>query len=205
MLPIHIIDDDGEVLQSLGFLLQAEGITCTLHASAEAFLSALPELEPGCILIDLRLHGMQGLELQHELHDRGCTMPVVMMSGHADVASAVSAMKEGAIDFIQKPFSKAELLAAMAEAERRMAQSARTDHDKAHAHRLIETLSQRERQVVAGLAHGKPNKTIAFEIGISPRTIEIHRSNAMRKLAVRTLPDMLHLAFLAGLMDDQAD
>jgi two-component system response regulator FixJ len=201
-LPIHIIDDDADVRHSLGFLLRAEGIIYTLHDDAEAFLAALPQLEPGCILMDLRLHGMQGLELQHYLHDHGCIMPVVMMSGHADVASAVAAMKEGAADFIQKPFSKAELLDAVAEAERRLAATNRASQDKANASRLIETLSQRESQVVVGLAHGKPNKTIAYEIGISPRTIEVHRANAMRKLGVRTLPDMLHLAFLAGLMDD---
>lgn len=201
-LPIHIIDDDQDLIESLGFLLRAEGIACTAHASAEQFLAALPTLEPGCILLDLRLDGMQGLDLQQDLHRRGCMMPVVMMSGHADVASAVAAMKEGATDFIQKPFTKGELLAAVAEAGRRIDEMARADQDRIKARQLIETLSLRERQVVAGLAHGKPNKTIAFDIGISPRTIEIHRANAMRKLNVRTLPDMLHLAFLAGLMDD---
>ena len=200
-LPIHIIDDDADLIQSLGFLLRAEGIACTAHPSAEAYLEALPGLEPGCILLDLRLHGMQGLELQQELHRRGCMMPVVMMSGHADVASAVAAMKEGATDFIQKPFTKAELLAAVAEAARRIDEAGKGDQDKAQARRLMDTLSQRERQVVAGLAHGKPNKTIAYDIGISPRTIEIHRANAMKKLNVRTSPDMLHLASLAGVMD----
>lgn len=202
LLPIHIIDDDQDLIESLGFLLRAEGIACTTHESAEQFLAALPTLEPGCILLDLRLDGMQGLDLQQDLHRRGCMMPVVMMSGHADVASAVAAMKEGATDFIQKPFTKSELLAAVAEAGRRMDEMLRADQDRIKARQLIETLSLRERQVVAGLAHGKPNKTIAFDIGISPRTIEIHRANAMRKLNVRTLPDMLHLAFLAGLMDD---
>ena len=201
-MPIHIIDDDPEVIDALGFLLRAEGIAYSTHPSAEAFLEALPGLEPGCILLDLRLHGMQGLELQHLLHERGCMMPLVMMSGHADVTSAVAAMKEGASDFIQKPFSKAELLAAVAEAERRMGEAGKAGEEKTRARRLIDTLSQRERQVVAGLAHGKPNKTIAYDIGISPRTIEIHRANAMKKLGVRTLPDMLHLAFQAGLMDD---
>ena len=201
-LPIHIIDDDPELVQSLDFLLRAEGIACTAHDSAEGFLEALSGLDPGCILLDLRLDGMQGLELQQELNRRGCAMPVVMMSGHADVSSAVAAMKEGATDFIQKPFSKGELLAAVEEAARRLEEKGRSGQEKTNARRLIETLSQRERQVVIGLAHGKPNKTIAYDIGISPRTIEIHRANAMRKLNVRTLPDMLHLAFLAGLMDD---
>lgn len=187
---------------SIGFLLRAEGMVYTLHKSAEAFLANLPELELGCILVDLRLDGMQGIEFMQTLRDNGCSMPVVMMSGHADVASAVLAMKQGATDFILKPFSKAELLAAVSEAERWLAKTHKGMQEKADARRMIEALSQRERQVLVGLAHGKSNKTIALEIGISPRTIEIYRSNAMRKLGVRSLPDMLHLAFLAGVMDD---
>lgn len=201
-MPVHIVDDDPAVVQSVAFMLKAEGIDTTAHEGAEQLLEALPGLEPGCILLDLRLCGMSGLELQRLLHDHGCAMPVVMMTGHGSVDSAVAAMKEGAIDFIQKPFAKADLMAALDCATRRLTQRDRQDDDKAQAETKICTLSLRERQVVSGLARGNPNKVIAYDLGISPRTVEIHRSNAMKKLEVRTLPDLLHVAFLAGLMDD---
>lgn len=198
---VHIVDDDPAVLQSLFFMLRTEEIECTSHSSAEDLLQALDGLADGPILLDLRLGGMSGQELQRELHRRDCHMPVVIITGHGDVASAVATMKEGAIDFLQKPFSKSELMDALEAAEGAMEQDLHEPAAKAEACQMVEQLSPRERQVLEGLAHGKANKTIAFDLGISPRTIEIHRANAMKKLNVRTLPDMLHLAFLAGVMD----
>jgi two-component system, LuxR family, response regulator FixJ len=200
MMPVHIVDDDPEMVASVRFLLRAEGVPCTSHDSAEALLDALPSLDRGCILLDLKLGGMSGLELQRELHARGCDLPVVIMTGHGDVSSAVAAMKEGAIDFIQKPFAKAELVTAIEAAwKRAVGPTGSGERDKAIA--LVETLSPRERQVLAGLVHGKANKIIAHELSISPRTIEIHRAHAMRKLKAKSLPEMLHTAFLAGVMD----
>lgn len=200
-MPVHIVDDDPDMIASVRFLLQAEGMDCTSHCSAEALLEALPSLDPGCILLDVKLGCMDGLELQRQLHARGCDLPVVIMTGHGDVTSAVTAMKEGAVDFIQKPFSRKELLTAIEVASQRLTRSSGAlERDKARA--LVATLSPRERHVLSGLAHGKANKVIAHELSISPRTIEIHRANAMRKLNARTLPDMLHTAFVAGIMDE---
>lgn len=200
-MPVHIVDDDPEMIGSIRFLLQAAGVVCTTHDSAEALLAALPSLERGCILLDIRLGGMDGLELQRELHARGCDLPVVIMSGHGDMSSAIAAMKEGAIDFLQKPFAKSELFTAIEAAWKRAGET-NGSNVREMARIQVEALSPRERQVLVGLAHGKANKIIAHELSISPRTIEIHRAHAMRKLNARTLPDLLHIAFQAGLMDE---
>lgn len=199
---VHIVDDDPMVRKSVAFMLATEDIETTQHESAEAFLAALPDLDDGCLLLDLRLGETSGLELQRQLHEMGKQMPVVVMTGYGDVPTAVAAMKEGAIDYIQKPFTKAQVIAALQQACNRMVEETRSDAERDNAVRLLEQLSPREHQVVTGLAHGKSNKNIAFDIGISPRTVEIHRANAMKKLSVRTLPDMLHVAFLAGVMDE---
>lgn len=199
---VHIVDDDPAVVQSLFFMLRPEEVQCTSHSSAEDLLASLDQCEDGPILLDLRLGGMSGLELQRELHRRNCFMPVIIITGHGDIASAVSTMKEGAIDFLQKPFSKSELMDALAAAENAMGQMGEEQPAAvAEAREMVSHLSPRERQVLEGLVHGKANKAIAYDLGISPRTIEIHRANAMKKLKVRTLPDMLHIAFLAGVME----
>lgn len=197
---VHIVDDDADVLQSLSFMLGGEGFTCTTHLSGEAFLAALPELEEGCILLDLKMELASGLDVQLKLAELGRDLPVIMMTGHGSVDSAVAAMKLGAIDFIQKPFGKADLMVALEAAHEKLATPERDHQGRTEACRLMDALSPRERQVVDGLAHGQPNKNIAYELGISPRTVEIHRANAMRKLEVRTLPGLLHIAFQAGIM-----
>ncbi|WAT16717.1 response regulator [Aurantiacibacter sp. MUD11] len=200
-IPVHIVDDDADVRLSVSFMLRGEGHECTLHESGEQFLDVVADLEPGCILLDLHLGDGDGLDIQRRLADRGISMPVVLMTGHGDVSTAVKAMKLGAIDFIQKPFGKADLMTALKAAGELVGQTTQMDGERAEAQQLIELLSPRERQVLDGLAHGQHNKTIAFELGISPRTVEIHRANAMRKLEVRTLPEMLHIAFQAGVME----
>ena len=199
-LTVHIVDDDPDVLQSLTFMLGGDGIRTTTHETAEGFLKALPQLEPGCVLLDLKLGRDDGLEVQRRLLDSGHAMPVVVMTGHGSVPSAVTAMKLGAIDFIQKPFGKADLMAALDLAREQLEKRDEGSLDEAAARRLLDTLSPRERQVVDGLVHGQPNKNIAYDLGISPRTVEIHRANAMRKLEAKTLPEMLHIAFQAGIM-----
>ncbi len=199
---VHIVDDDPMIRKSVAFMLATEDIETTQHDCAEAFLVALPDLPEGCLLLDLRLGETSGLELQRQLHEMGRQMPVVVMTGHGDVPTAVAAMKEGAVDYIQKPFTKTQVITALQQACNRMVEETRSDTERENARRLLKQLSPREHQVVAGLAHGKPNKNIAFDLGISPRTVEIHRANAMKKLEVRTLPDLLHVAFLAGIMDE---
>ena len=196
--PVHIVDDDPEVLESVSFMLASEGIATTCHDCAEAFVSALPELAPGCIVLDILMPGMSGLQLQKHLHENGCRMPVVIVTGHGDVQSAVAAMKEGAIDFIQKPFAKADLMASLETAWADLARPAPGEDERSRARCLLARLTQRESEVVAGLVKGQANKNIAFDMGISPRTVELYRANAMRKLEARSLSELLHIAFLAG-------
>lgn len=195
---VHIVDDDPEILESVSFMLASEDIATTRHDCAETFVEALPELAPGCIVLDILMPGMSGLELQQHLHRNGCHMPVVIVTGHGDVQSAVAAMKEGAIDFIQKPFAKADLLASVQAAWAEMAKPAPSDDERQQALAMLERLTQREREVVAGLVKGQANKNIAFDMGISPRTVELYRANAMRKLEARSLSELLHIAFIAG-------
>ncbi|HMO67121.1 MAG TPA: response regulator [Novosphingobium sp.] len=188
---VHIIDDDPEILDSVSFMLGTDGIATTTFACSEDFLAALPEMNPGCILLDVRMPGMNGLQLQRHLHEHGCRMPVIFMTGHGDVTTAVAAMKEGAIDFIQKPFSRAD----------RQSSAEAAGADPAQAHRaasLIEALTRREQQVLEGLLKGHANKVIAFDLDISPRTVELYRANAMKKLKARSLSEMLQIAFVAG-------
>ena len=201
----HIVDDDVHVAESTAFLLRTEGYDTTIHGSAEAFLRALPDLDHGCILLDIRMPGINGLELQRHLRDGGSTMPVVIITGHGDVDTAVRAMKDGALDYLQKPFSREELLTAVQAATRpprRLAPAVHTSDEATQACARIEQLTRREQQVLRGLVRGRANKVIAFDLGLSPRTVELYRANAMRKLGVRSLSEMLHLAFLAGLDQD---
>lgn len=195
----HIVDDDPEVADSTAFLLRTEGFETTTHASGEAFLRSLPELDHGCILLDIRMPGINGLDLQRHLHNQGITMPVIIITGHGDVETAVRALKDGALDFLQKPFSREELLAALESAWQQPRQNAVRSEDAELACSRIERLTKREQQVLQGLVKGQPNKVIAYDLGLSPRTVELYRANAMRKLEVRSLPEMLHLAFLADL------
>ena len=196
---VHVVDDDQEILDSISFLLRAEGIETTTHLCAGDFLDRLGELRPGCILLDIHMPGMSGLELQEHLSASGCRMPVVIVTGHGDVSTAVTAMKHGAIDFIQKPFSKEDLLAAVQEAWTALDRSTPDEEECRKARELASKLTPRELQVLKGLVKGQQNKIIAHELGISPRTVELYRANAMRRLSARSLSEMLHIAFLADV------
>lgn len=200
---VHIVDNDPEIQDSLSFMLRAEGIGATQHSSALELLTALDALKPGCLIIDIRMPGMSGLDLQEELHRRGCQWPVIIVTGHGDVETAVHAMKAGAVDFLQKPFAKADLMAALDAAFARTAEHAPPTAECLKAAESIASLSRRERQIVDGLVKGQVNKTIAHALGISPRTVEIHRASAMRKLAVHSLSELLHIAFLAEMVGGQ--
>ena len=199
---IHIVDDEEAIRRSAGFMLKTSGYAVSTYASGDAFLQAAKDVEPGCVLLDVRMPGMDGLEVQKVMAERGIAMPVVVLTGHGDITVAVRAMKGGAVDFIEKPFEKAVLLTAITAAFERLddveARAARAS-DAAVA---IAALTSREQDVLKGMAQGLPNKTIAFDLGISPRTVEVHRANLMGKLQVKSLSEALRIAFAAGLQDE---
>lgn len=194
---IHLVDDDESVRRSVGFMLKTSGYRVKSYESGMELLKDVKALEAGCILLDIRMAGMDGLEVQQALHEQGVILPVIIMTGHGDVPLSVRAMKAGAIDFIEKPFEKAVLLAAI-ELGFSSLQKSETGRDRAREAQVrLHGLTPREREVLDGLAKGLPNKTIAYDLGISPRTVEIHRANLMTKLEVRSLSEALRLAFAA--------
>ena len=198
---IYLVDDDDAVRRSAGFMLKTSGFAVEPFSSGVEFLKCVDGLAPGCILLDVRMPGMDGLEVQRVLGERGITFPVIVLTGHGDVNVAVAAMKAGALDFIEKPFEKAVLLSALEEG---FAQIERSDRSKARAAEAVlrlNVLTTREHEVLEGLVRGFPNKTIAYDLGISARTVEIHRANLMTKLNVRSLSEALRIAFAAGLGD----
>ena len=194
---VHVIDDDVDVRESLAFLLGTAGLTVRVHESAVAFLAALPAAEDGCIVTDVRMPDIDGLELQRRLRAQGNSMPVVVMTGHGDVALAVETMKAGAVDFIEKPFDDEVLLAAIRTAlsQRNSARERGSQLDEIRAR--MKLLSERERQVLDGLVAGKPNKIIAYDLGISARTVEIYRANVMTKMQADSLSHLVRMALLA--------
>ena len=194
---VHLVDDDGAIRRSASFMLKTSGYQVRSYESGVELLTSPGELSQGCILLDIRLPGMDGLEVQQALRDKGVTLPVIIMTGHGDVTLAVRAMKAGAIDFIEKPFEKATLLGAIEQGVKRL-RDVEKGHDLAkEATVRLGALTPRERDVLGGLAQGLPNKTIAYDLGISPRTVEIHRANLMTKLEVRSLSEALRIAFAA--------
>jgi two-component system response regulator FixJ len=196
---VHLIDDEEALRRSASFLLKTSGYNVTAWASGVAFLKEARHVEQGCALLDVRMPEMDGLEVQSAMAERGIAMPVIILTGHADVGMAVTAMKAGAVDFLEKPFEKAALLEAVAMAFDRIDDAA-GDAERAREARVrIASLTGREQDVLRGLAQGLPNKTIAYDLDISARTVEVHRANMMTKLNVRSLSEALRLAFAAGL------
>ncbi len=201
---VYLVDDDEAIRRSAGFMLKTSGFAVKSFDSGVEFLKER-ELDPGCILIDVRMPGMDGLEVQRELQARGSTLPVIVMTGHGDINVAVQAMKGGAVDFIEKPFEKAVLMSAIDEAFARIDNADRRRDRADEAQVRLNALTPRELEVLKGLVRGHPNKTIAYDLDISPRTVEIHRANLMAKLGVASLSEALRVAFVAGLGEDQAD
>jgi two-component system response regulator FixJ len=195
---VHVVDDDVAVRQSLSFLLASDGLPVRLHESASAFLDIVREAPAGCILTDVRMPGIDGIAFLRHLKERGIALPVIVMTGHADVPLAVEAMKEGAIDFIEKPFDDDLLLAAIRTALKRQERSAERDAQRNEVRARLDTLSERERQVLEGLVAGKANKVIAYDLTISPRTVEIYRANVMAKMQAGSLSELVRMALLAG-------
>ncbi|WP_448663375.1 response regulator transcription factor [Sphingomonas sp. CJ20] len=199
---IHLVDDEESIRRSAGFMLRTSGYDVKAYPSGVEFLKEARTAEPGCILLDVRMPQMDGLEVQAELNARGVAMPVIVLTGHGDINTAVAAMKQGAVDFIEKPFEKAVLLQAIETAFRRLNHTADVVSSEHEAQVRIAGLTAREQDVLRGLVRGHPNKTIAFDLGISPRTVEVHRANVMTKLGVRSLSEALRIAFAAGLEGD---
>jgi two-component system response regulator FixJ len=195
---VHVIDDDEAMRHSLAFLLESEGIGVRTYESALAFLERAGELEPGCIVTDIRMPGMTGLELVHKLAELGIGHPVIAITGHADVPLAVQAMKAGVADFIEKPFDEEVLLGAIRRGLDTSRESEERGEEKRRTAERIEALSGRERQVLDGLVEGKPNKIIAFDLGISARTVEIYRANVMSKMGAGSLSELVRMAMLAA-------
>ena len=197
--PVYLVDDDDSVRRSVGFMLKTSGLKVESFTSGVEFLKEARKLEPGAILLDIRMPGMDGLEVQAALNERGVTFPVIVMTGHGDVEVAVRAMKGGAVDFIEKPFDKAVVLEALDEAFERIGRGGKQSGRREEAQLKLNGLTPRERDVLEGLVIGYPNKTIGYDLGISARTVEIHRANLMKKLEVNNISDLLRIAFAAGL------
>lgn len=194
---VHIVDDDDGVRRSAAFMLKHAGYRVESYVSGVAFLKEVKTAERGCVLLDVRMPEMDGLEVQAEMGKRGIDMPVVILTGHGDVPVAVKAMRAGAINFLEKPYEKEALLGAIEEAYARLDRSYDKDMKSGEARVRLASLTGRERDVLNGLVAGYPNKTIAYDLGISPRTVEIYRANMMEKLRVRSLSEALRIAFVA--------
>lgn len=194
----HVVDDDAAVRRSLQRLLDAAGLNVICYETPFAFLDAAPQLAPGCVLLDIKMPGMGGLEVQALLRQRNVSLPVIMMTGQGDVQGAVRAMKADAVDFIEKPYNDDVLLNAI-EAALRTVDRADRGHETAEAAERIAALSPREREVLDALLMGRPNKIIAHDLGISIRTVEVHRARMMDRLGVRQLAKAICLAVLARM------
>jgi two-component system, LuxR family, response regulator FixJ len=198
---VHVIDDDPAARDSLSFLLSSADIGVATYDSAKSFLRLMPTLSVGCLVTDVRMPEISGIDLLRDLRNRGLEFPVIVITGHGDVPLAVSAMRLGATDFLEKPFDDAVVLAAVQSALARKHEVEKGAEKKAEVQQRLATLSERERQVLDGLVVGNPNKTIAYDLGISPRTVEIYRANLMTKMNAATLSDLVRMAIIAGAFD----
>jgi two-component system, LuxR family, response regulator FixJ len=197
---VHVIDDDEAMRESLSFLLETAHFEVRVYDSALRFLEALRQAEPGCIITDVRMPGMTGLDLLRQLASLGSTFAVIVITGHGDIPLAVEAMKLGAVDFLEKPFDDNALIGAVRSALSRRERDLKRDSEKLEIHGRIAALSNRERQVLEGLVAGHANKTIAFDLGISPRTVEIYRANLMTKMHASSLSDLVRMTLMAGIL-----
>jgi two-component system response regulator FixJ len=193
---VHLIDDDAPVRQALAFMLTSSGFAVRAYPSASAFLETLERLQPGCIVTDVRMPGISGIELQRQLQARDVRLPVIVMTGHGDIALAVEAMKAGAVDFIEKPFNDEVMIAAIRTAFDRHAQTLNRHQETAAIGARLQTLSKREAEILEGLVTGLPNKTIAYDLKISARTVEVHRANIMTKMQAGSLAELVRMVFL---------
>lgn len=190
---VHIVDDEESVRKSLAFLLSTSGFAVRAHETALGFLQIAPSIRNGCLVTDMSMPDISGLELLKRLRDADALLPTIVITGHGDVQMAVEAMKNGATDFIEKPFSDDLLITAINRAIEKTTQESQADKQQELTLSRIATLSQRERQVLSGVVSGQANKAIAFELGISPRTVEVYRASLMAKMQAKTLPDLVRM------------
>jgi two-component system response regulator FixJ len=198
---VHVVDDDEAIRQSVSFMLRKASYAVQTYPSGTTFLKAVTPTTPGCVLLDVRMPDIDGLEVQARLAQQGISLPVIMLTGHGDVTLAVRAIKAGAVEFLEKPFERVALIAAIEEALDQAARNGRNELAGADAVVRLAALTARERDVLDGMVLGRPNKLIAFNLGIATRTVEVHRANLMEKLSARSLSDVLRIAFAAGLGD----
>lgn len=197
---VHVIDDDRAIRESLTFLLRTARIEARSYASAAAFLDGLSNVQSGCIVTDVRMPGMSGVDLLRRLKELKIEIPVIIITGHGDIPMAVEAMKIGAIDFFEKPFDDETLLASIQTALAQRDGESRRQAQRLEIESRLASLSSRERDVLGGLVRGRANKQIAFDLGISPRTIEIYRANLMKKMRAASLSDLVRMALVAGIV-----
>jgi len=198
---VYVIDDDEAARDSLAFLLGTAKVEVKTYASATAFLDSLAEVKSGCIITDVRMPGMSGIDLLHKLKELGVTVPVIVVTGHGDVPLAVEAMKIGATDFLEKPFDDQVMLEAVRSACARQQGKGKHRAERTEVEGRLATLSNRERDVLQGLVRGLANKQIAFDLGISPRTVEIYRANLMTKMQASSLSDLVRMALIVEILD----
>ncbi len=200
---VHVIDDDEALRESLAFLLRAAQIEVRTYASAVAFLEALPDARASCVITDVRMPGMSGIDLLRRLQELKIGMPVIVITGHGDVPLAVEAMKIGALDFLEKPFDDDVLLKSVRSALTRQDGETKRHTERAEIENKLAALSNRERDVLGGLVAGRANKQIAFDLGISPRTVEIYRANLMNKMQAGSLSDLVRMALIVGIVGSE--
>lgn len=198
---IYVVDDDDAVRQSLEFLLKTVGIKVRSFESGKAFLDVLPQIRSGCVLTDVRMPEVTGIDVLKKVKATNPDLPVIVITGHGDISLAVEAMKIGAVDFLEKPFDDDLLIAAVRSALSRDADAGKRKAELGEIHDKLAALSNRERQVLEGLVAGNANKTIAFDLGISPRTVEIYRANLMTKMSANSLSDLVRMAMMAGILE----
>jgi len=196
---VHVIDDDEGVRESIEFLFRSAQLEVRVYDSAPAFLSQASAAAGGCVVTDVRMPEVSGVDLLRRLKELKSTLPVIVMTGHGDVPLAVEAMKAGAVDFIEKPFDDDVMLAAVRAALARGEITGKRDAERAEIEERIKRLSPRERDVLQGLVGGHPNKIIAHNLGISPRTVEIYRANVMSKMEAPSLSDLVRMALIAEI------
>jgi two-component system response regulator FixJ len=200
---VHIVDDDEGLRESLAFLLRTANLEVRSFESAKAFLDKLPHAMPGCVITDVRMPDMSGIELLRRLKELKIGVPVIVITGHGDIALAVEAMKMGATDFFEKPFDDHLLVASVRAALRRREDQTKRGAERAEIEHRISTLSPREKDVLAGLIQGRANKQIAFDLGISPRTVEIYRANLMSKMQADSLSDLVRMALISEMLNSE--
>ena len=202
---VHVIDDDEAMRESLAFLLGAVGMEVRTYESALGFLDVAPDAEAGCVITDVRMPGMSGVDLLRRLRELKLGIPVIVITGHGDVPLAVEAMKIGALDFLEKPFDDEVLLASVRSALNQLNQDQKRVAERNEIERRLAALSNRERDVLEGLVSGHANKQIAYDLGISPRTIEIYRANLMTKMQAASLSDLVRMALIAGILGPESE